>query len=138
MLIVVAQLAALVAGQIVWPARLPRIASAPHAPLDECALHNCGCDPDRSKRKNCCCHPDSIASSAASDNMLMLAWRAAQCNGIEQSPAAHKSKLLCVVGILTGAGPSLAVGQPAAATETPPPPRVSEPPDPPPRPLPLS
>jgi len=74
-----ATLLALVASQ--WVRTLP---AAPHAPLDECALHQCGCEPDKTKRQTCCCYPDAPTKADSKS----LAFRASTCAGDAPAPEA--------------------------------------------------
>jgi hypothetical protein len=65
-----------------------------HEPLDECAQHECGCDPDVSKRKSCCCYPERNKNATdRTDGPLQVILRAAQCNGAGPAQAAGIAQL---------------------------------------------
>jgi hypothetical protein len=61
---------------------LPLLTAA-HNPLDDCAEHRCGCNPDVAKRKACCCHPEFAPADRAREETH--SWhqliREAQCEG---------------------------------------------------------
>lgn len=65
----------------------------PHEALDVCAQHQCGCDPDKSKRKTCCCFPEKSERSPGersddSRNPFATLFAASTCAGTGGSPLA--------------------------------------------------
>lgn len=65
----------------------------PHEGLDICAQHKCGCDPDKSMRKTCCCFPEKTDRSPGergddSRNPFGILLAASTCAGTGGSPLA--------------------------------------------------
>ena len=79
---------ALVAGILSaqWLATFPVL---PHAPLHDCQQHQCGCPPEMTARKMCCCFP---AGDTGMDTL-----RSAECDGRGSGQAMTFSKLHWVI-----------------------------------------